>query len=52
MAPCDDVEGCTVYAPAGPYRYALEVPQGQLAALGVGPGSRLAVGGACTPRSS
>ena len=52
MAPCPDQEGCPTYAPAGAYRYALEVPQGRLPELGVGPGSVLQLDGACAvPRS-
>ncbi|MFO7278854.1 MAG: DUF192 domain-containing protein [Thermoanaerobacterales bacterium] len=48
MAPCpDDEPDCPIYEPAGPYRFALEVPQGRLDELGVGPGSRLALGGPC-----
>ena len=44
MAPCGDQPVCPTYGPAGPYRYALEVPQGDLRALGIGPGARLVVG--------
>lgn len=47
MAPCPDQEGCPTYAPAGPYRLAVEVLQGGLAGLGVGDGSVLTIGGAC-----
>jgi uncharacterized membrane protein (UPF0127 family) len=47
MEPCADVADCPLYAPEGPYRFALEVPQGDLAVLGVGPGSRLSAGGGC-----
>lgn len=47
MDPCLDQAECPTYRPAGPYRYALEVPQGDLGPLGVRPGSRLEVGGAC-----
>lgn len=50
MEPCADREGCPTYAPEGPYRYALEVPRGQLPRLGVGRGSVLHLGGRC-PRS-
>lgn len=49
MAPCPDREGCPTYAPAGPYRLALEVLQGGLGRIGVGEGSVLTVGGACEP---
>ena len=31
MEPCEDRDGCPSYAPSGPYRYAIEVPQGDLA---------------------
>lgn len=51
MEPCADVEGCPLYAPGGSYRYALEVPQGQLDDIGVEAGSRLRVGAACAPRA-
>jgi uncharacterized membrane protein (UPF0127 family) len=38
-----DMEPC-LYAAAGPYRYALEVPKGRLGPLGIGPGTRLLIG--------
>ncbi len=41
MEPCLDRTECPLYAAKGPYRYALEVPQGDLPKLGIGPGSRL-----------
>jgi len=47
MQPCLDSADCPVYAAAGPYRYAIEVPQGQLDDLGIVPGARLQVVGAC-----
>lgn len=47
MPPCGDRNDCQIYGAASPYRYALEVPQGQLAAMGVGPGSILELDGAC-----
>jgi uncharacterized membrane protein (UPF0127 family) len=47
MEPCDDADGCLLYSATGSYRFAVEVPQGELARLGVGPGSRLAIGGPC-----
>ena len=47
MEPCLNQPSCPTYSAAGPYRFALEVPQGELPALGVGPGSRLVVEGAC-----
>jgi len=47
MVPCADRADCPQYAAANPYRYALEVPQGGLGSLGVGPGTVLTVGGGC-----
>ncbi len=47
MQPCDDRTDCPISSAAGPYRYALEVPQGQLASLGIGPGSVLKLHGVC-----
>jgi len=49
MAPCEDRDGCPTYAPDGPYRYALEVFQGDLPALGITEGSKVTVGGTCAP---
>jgi uncharacterized membrane protein (UPF0127 family) len=48
MAPCLNQPTCPTYAAARPYQWALEVPQGALPRLGVGPGSRLIAGGPCT----
>jgi uncharacterized membrane protein (UPF0127 family) len=39
MTPCDDVAGCPLYHAAAPYRAAIEVPIGGLAALGIETGS-------------
>jgi uncharacterized membrane protein (UPF0127 family) len=47
MAPCIHMPTCPTYAAAGPYRWALEVPQGALPRLAVGPGTRLVAGGPC-----
>ena len=47
MAPCGDRNDCPIYGASGSYRYALEVPQGQLASLGIGPGSILQLSGTC-----
>jgi len=49
MEPCEDRDGCPTYPPEGPYRYAIEVPQGQLEALGIKEGSTVRVGGTCAP---
>lgn len=48
MEPCPASEDdCPTYPPGGSYRFAVEVVQGDLDDLGVGPGSRLALGGDC-----
>ena len=47
MPPCADDADCPTYAPAGAYRYALEVPQGGFSAMGVGQGATLTIGGTC-----
>lgn len=47
MEPCLDRPQCPSYAANGPYRYALEVPKGGLAGLGIGPGARLTTTPAC-----
>lgn len=46
MEPCltGPAAACRRYAAAGPYVAAIEVPQGRLAELGIGPGSRLVLG--------
>jgi len=49
MAPCEDREGCPVYAPGGPYRYALEVFQDDLPDLGITEDATVTVGGTCAP---
>lgn len=51
MEPCaPDVAACPVYGADAPYTDALEVPKGELGALGIGPGARLTVtGAACAP---
>lgn len=50
MEPCpDEVLDCPVYGADRPYLYALEVPKGDLPALGVGAGSTLALSsGGCS----
>jgi uncharacterized membrane protein (UPF0127 family) len=47
MAPCLGRTDCPTYAAAAAYRYALEVPQGGLSGLGIGPGAQLVVGAGC-----
>ena len=50
MEPCLDAgPDCPRYPPAAPFRFALEVPQGDLDAVGVVVGARLEVTGACAP---
>ena len=51
MEPCEDRDGCPSYAPSGPYRYAIEVPQGDLPALGITESSNVRVGGSCAPEA-
>lgn len=51
MAPCEDKEGCPLYPPAGPYRTAIEVFQGDLPALGIVEGATVYVGGSCAARA-
>jgi hypothetical protein len=51
MEPCEDSSECPSYSADGPYRSALEVPQGRLDDLGVVPGAKLETAGACPPRS-
>ena len=47
MTPCVNSPTCPSYFPTGAYRSALEVPQGGLGALGIGPGAVISFGGAC-----
>jgi uncharacterized membrane protein (UPF0127 family) len=39
-----------VYSASGPFRYAIEVPFGQLPALGIGPGTKLVLQAAECPK--
>ena len=48
MAPCIDQRSCPTYAAAGPYRFAMEVPQGALPRLGIAPGTRLVTTPTCS----
>ena len=43
MPPCETSE-CPTFAPGREYRYALEVPEGNLPGLSIGPGTRLILG--------
>lgn len=47
MGPCPDADGCPVYEPPGPWTVAVEVLAGDAPRLGIGPGARIEVGGAC-----
>lgn len=52
MAPCEaGAVDCPVYAASAPYRYAIEVPFGQLPALGIGPGTKLVLQASRCPRT-
>lgn len=50
MEPCEDREGCPTYPSEGRYRYAIEVFQGDLPALGITEDATVTVGGRCAPR--
>jgi uncharacterized membrane protein (UPF0127 family) len=48
MSPCPaSTVSCPTYGPGFSYTLALEVPRGGLAALGIGPGSSVHLGGSC-----
>jgi uncharacterized membrane protein (UPF0127 family) len=47
MMPCPPREKCPLYYPAAAASTAIEVEQGHLARLGIGPGATISVGGAC-----
>jgi uncharacterized membrane protein (UPF0127 family) len=48
MAPCPPaVVSCPLFSAAAPYTVAVEVPEGGLPGLGIGPGSSITLGGAC-----
>lgn len=47
MVPCPPAQACPLHYPAKPASMAIEVPRGHLAALGVGPGATISVGGPC-----
>ncbi len=49
MEPCEDREGCPSYPPAGPFRTAIEVFQGDLPSLGITEAATVSVGGSCAP---
>lgn len=49
MVPCpDEVADCPTYDPGAPYSTAMEVAEGGLDDLGVGPGATLTLVGGCT----
>jgi uncharacterized membrane protein (UPF0127 family) len=47
MLPCIQGTNCELYKATAPYRTAIEVKQGALPNLGIGPGSVMSVGGSC-----
>ena len=49
MPPCPPkTKVCPLYKSSGPYEIAIEVPAGQLKNMGIGPGTTISLGGACT----
>ena len=50
MAPCEASADCPSYPPEGPYRFALEVPQGELDDLGLTGDATLEIRGDTNPR--
>lgn len=48
MDPCGNRATCPVYPPGRKYRYAIEVPRGDLPSLGIVDGATVTVGGACS----
>jgi uncharacterized membrane protein (UPF0127 family) len=49
MPPCPSDSMCPTYGASRPYRYAIEVPKGRLASLGIGSGSSVVFGESCSP---
>ena len=49
MAPCPSGDNCKLYQPKAPYRYAVEVLEGDLDSLGIRGDSTLSLGGPCEP---
>jgi hypothetical protein len=47
MLPCIQGTNCEIYKASAAYRTAIEVKQGGLPNLGIGPGSSMSVGGPC-----
>jgi uncharacterized membrane protein (UPF0127 family) len=47
VVPCPNAGNCPPSTAPRPFRYALQVPQGGLGALGAGPGAQLVVGAGC-----
>jgi uncharacterized membrane protein (UPF0127 family) len=48
MTPCRNNPNCPVYGAVAPYTVAIEVVQGGLTGLGIGPNSSIGIGGTCT----
>lgn len=48
MPPCGDQPECPTYSARGRFRYALEVPEGDLPRLGIGSGARIDLRDGCT----
>jgi uncharacterized membrane protein (UPF0127 family) len=47
LEPCPDIAGCPTIAAPVDFRYVVQVPKGGLSALGLGPGSQIAVTTGC-----
>lgn len=52
MAPCSDAPDCRTYPASAPFGYAVEVPQGKLADVGVAPGARIRLDATRCPLAS
>ena len=44
---CPDIDGCPTVAAPVDFRYVVQVPKGGLSALGLGPGSQIAIANGC-----
>lgn len=49
MAPCDDVSTCPTYPADDVFQFAVEVPEGELGGVKIGPGSTIELGAGTCP---